>query len=502
MIDLHYLPEPKLQFGQFFEHEDSKTGLAEFGPFGKNVQGLHPSEIKLAFVGTGETIAGAQDWVRDCGAPIESENTKVIKAIPSPADSPTLWEEDASEDDGFVRVYKILNRDFPGFSSASQFNCQFQMNPRWDRLLRPADIDPLLKIPDKKTRIDELVKLFDDQIRTLAQTPPAPTVILVALTPEIEEQAEAVRISGNFFMNFRRALKARAMKWGIPTQLIQRSTVLGKRSELQEKATRAWNFCTALYYKADGVPWRPTTLPSDVCYVGIDFYVARDVDEKLTMRSSVAQAFDHLGQGVVLRGDPFEWNEFEQGRSPHMTGKGAKELIRRTLDEYVRVRGSPPRRVVIHKSSRFWGKEHDDHNELDGLYEGIYEVFPRCDTDFVALSQSGVRLFREGIYPPMRGTHLTLGGDRHFLYTMGYIPYLETYPGSYVPEPWEMVEHHGGCAARDLLQEVLALTKMNVNNCSFADGVPITLAFSHKVGEIMKHIQEGDMPQSGYKFYM
>jgi hypothetical protein len=43
---------------------------------------------------------------------------------------------------------------------------------------------------------------------------------------------------------------------------------------------------------------------------------------------------------------------------------------------------------------------------------------------------------------------------------------------------------------------------MNVNNCSFADGTPITLSFSKKVGEIMKHIPEGEKLQTGYKFYM
>src|SRR5947209_898469 len=51
-IELEYLEEPRLQFGQYFEHQDSKTGLAEFGPFGKNKPGLHPSEIKLGFIGT------------------------------------------------------------------------------------------------------------------------------------------------------------------------------------------------------------------------------------------------------------------------------------------------------------------------------------------------------------------------------------------------------------------------------------------------------------------
>ena len=43
---------------------------------------------------------------------------------------------------------------------------------------------------------------------------------------------------------------------------------------------------------------------------------------------------------------------------------------------------------------------------------------------------------------------------------------------------------------------------MNVNNCAFADGTPITLSFSHKVGEIMKHVPDGQPIQTSYKFYM
>ena len=31
-ISVEYLHEPKLLFGKYFEHQDTKTGLAEFGP--------------------------------------------------------------------------------------------------------------------------------------------------------------------------------------------------------------------------------------------------------------------------------------------------------------------------------------------------------------------------------------------------------------------------------------------------------------------------------------
>lgn len=500
-IKLEYIPEPKLQFGQYFEHEDTKTGLAEFGPFGKNVSGLHPSEIKLGFIGTRETISGAREWFEECRSPIESENIKIIRP-PSKIEPSRLFSELNTENSRSVRYEKILNRDFIGFDMQSPFQCSFQMNERWEKILTPRELDMLLAIEDKEARIWQLVGRIESEIESLATTSPSPDIIVLALTPAIVEQAHAVRLSGNFYLNFRRAIKARAMRWNIPLQLLQRRTVTGKGPDLQEKATRAWNFCTAQYYKSDGIPWRPTTLDRDVCFVGISFYISRDLNDKLTMRSSVAQAFDYLGQGLVLRGDPFEWNEDKLGLTPHLKKDDARKLIEDTLREYLRVIGIPPRRVVIHKSSEFWGSNHQEYNELDGFYEGIENIFPRCETDFVALRQSGIHLYREGMYPPLRGTYCSINDDLHLLYTMGFIPYLETYPGSYVPEPWQLTDHHGGSSPKDLFREILTLTKMNVNNCAFADGTPITLSFSQKIGEIMKHIPEDGIVQAKYKFYM
>lgn len=500
-IKLEYFDEPKLQFGHYFEYEDAKTGLAEYGPFGINIPGLHPSQIKLGFIGTRDTVSGAQEWISKCSAPIESENIKKLDNGKR-MDGDSLFAHPEENIPQRVRYEKILNRDFVGFGSDTPFSCEFLMNERWNKYLLPREIEAALKISDKQQRIQELVELFDSSIKTLSRTSPAPDIIILALPPEIVEQAHAVRVSGNFFLNFRRAIKARSMKWGIPLQLLQRRTVDGKGGDLQEQATRAWNFCTAQYYKADGVPWRPLALEPDVCFIGISFYVAQDINEKLTMRSSVAQAFDYRGQGLVLRGDPFVWDQQKMGLSPHLTQSAARKLIKDTLNEYLNIADVTPRRVVIHKTSGYWGSEHKEHNELAGLLEGIQEVFPRIDTDLVSLRQTGLHLFREGSYPPLRGTCLTVEESQHFLFTMGYIPYLETYPGSYVPEPWQITEHHGSSSPRTLLKEVLALTKMNVNNCAFADGTPITLSFSDKIGEIMKHIPADGVVRAEYKFYM
>ena len=513
-IEIDYLIEPKLQFGKYFEHQDTKTGLAEFGPFGKNIEGLHPSEIRVGFIGTRETIQGTKDWITECGSEIESENAKQVHEKLKEFGENDLFGAGVFDDDGpsrdpLVRLYKILNRDFIGFSKESEFNSSFVMNDRWDRTFREDEIKRILGLNDKQQRIWMLVNLFEEQIRSLAETSPQPDIIVLALTKEMVEEAYTVQIDGNFYLNFRRAIKAKSMRWGIPIQLMQRSTILGKKGRgrktaLQDKATRAWNFCTAMYYKADGVPWCPISIAQDTLFIGVDYYVAQEDGDKITMRTSVAQAFDHLGQGLVLRGDPFEWDEEKHGRSPHMTRIGACTLVAQMLEEYTKVRRSPPQRVVIHKRSRFWGEEHGEFNELDGFIEGITNFFPNCDYDLVTLVKSRIKLFREGKYPPARGTYFCVEGDCHCLYTMGYIPYLETFPGSHVPEPWQILESHGSSSKKELFKEILELTKMNVNNCSFADGVPITLSFSGKIGDIMKHVgpEDADTIQASYKFYM
>lgn len=499
-ITFEHLAEPTLQFGHYFEHQDSKTGLAEYGPFGLNIEGLHPSDIKLGFIGTRETIAGAKEWIEACSHPIESENVQFVGATPQFSNG-GLFGEEAQINQRVSRIKKILNRDFVGLSTDSPFRCRFLTNERWDRIFTARELESVLQVENKEQRIWTLVEFFNQQVQSLATTGPVPTIIILALTSEMVELADSVQISGNFYLNFRRAVKAKAMRWGIPLQILQRRTVLGKDPLLQEKTLRAWNFCTAQYYKAQGIPWRPIGLAQDTCYVGISFYVARDVNERLTVRASVAQAFDYLGQGLVLRGEPFDWDAEQQGPSPHLTQGAATSLLRETLTAYTRLRRLPPQRVVIHKTSEYWGKEHGTYNEREGIEEGIDAVYRGCEVDLVTLRPASTRFFREGSYPPLRGTHVVLE-DQHFLYTMGFIPYLDTYPGSSVPVPWHLAAHHGSTSPRELLQEVLTLTKMNVNNCAFADGTPITLSFAQMIGEIMKHVPQGENIQSTYQFYM
>ena len=134
-IDFEYLEDPKLQFGEYFEYEDAKTGLAEFGPFGKNIPGLHKREINLGIIGTGELITKVQDWLEKCSHYIESQNIKV-KKIGDKFNKDSLFFGDPNLfPPEYFRMSKILNRDFPGFNSDTSFESCFQINARWERRL-------------------------------------------------------------------------------------------------------------------------------------------------------------------------------------------------------------------------------------------------------------------------------------------------------------------------------------------------------------------------------
>lgn len=68
------------------------------------------------------------------------------------------------------------------------------------------------------------------------------------------------------------------------------------------------------------------------------------------------------------------------------------------------------------------------------------------------------------------------------LYTSGYIPYLEVYPGPRVPSSLEILEYFGDTTMDVIGKEILALTKLNWNNAKFCIKAPITIAFSRRVG--------------------
>lgn len=445
-------------------HVDPKADIARYGPRSLTSAGRHPTRLRVGFIGTAERIEVARAWL-------------------------------ATQAEGVNGDAK--NPEFPGWMADRGFFSTLEFADSWNEELGQAELRQVLETRSQRDRFETAVQLFDSKLRMLAERDNPPEYIVFAMSEEIVSRCGTADYTtaehGTVHRDLRRALKANAMKYRIPTQLLQSATAEGRD---QTPASRiAWNYFTGMYCKAGGYAWSPHGLAPGTCYVGIGFY--RPLGSRFpTMQTSLVQAFDDRGEGLVLRGHDFDWDPGKTGsNSPHLTADAAQRLMAMALDQYEQVMHQTPTRVVVHKTSRFWP------DERDGFRTAIEPKVRRYD--LMALErQSTVRLITTSKYPPLRGTRFT-AGDLDYLYTTGYIAALNEFHGVHVPAPLQVADHIGQDTPREvLLREVLALTKLNWNSAALGGLLPITIKFSRLVGEIMREVPRDREPLPQFKFYI
>jgi hypothetical protein len=464
LITSTYFPEPLLLFADDGLHLDPKAGIARYGPRSWTASGRHPVRLRVGLIGTAETVETARTWMNNRAEGVAGDEN---------------------------------NPEFPGWMPDRGFFSTLEFDNAWDEELGQAELRHVLEIKAQKDRFQATMTLFETKLRLLAERDSTPDYVVIALSDEIVARCGTAdyttKESGAVHRDLRRALKASAMKFRIPTQIVRAPTLDGRDKTPPSRI--AWNFFTAMYGKAGGDPWSPCGLSAGTCYVGIGFY--RPLGTTFpTMQTSLVQAFDERGEGLVLRGHDFEWDPNKTGsRSPHLTAEGAHQLMELILDQYESVMKQTPARVVVHKTSRYWP------DERDGFRAAIEARVRRYD--LMALeAQSRVRLITTSKYPPLRGTRFSIG-ELDYLYTTGYIAALNEFHGMHVPAPLQIADHIGQDSSRDtLLREVLALTKLNWNSAALGGLLPITIKFSGLVGEIMREIPPDREPLPQFKFYI
>jgi hypothetical protein len=117
-----------------------------------------------------------------------------------------------------------------------------------------------------------------------------------------------------------------------------------------------------------------------------------------------------------------------------------------------------------------------------GEYSGA-EAAP-AETNVVGVKirdDLSMKLFKKGDTPVLRGTAFMRNDRQAALWTCGWTPRLGTYPGVEVPNPLSVEICRGESSIEVVLNDIMALTKLNSNACLFADGSPITLKFANAV---------------------
>jgi hypothetical protein len=464
-LSVGYSPEPLLEFADGHRHVDPKTGIIRFGPKSLRPGNRHPSRIRTGFIGTSDTIQKAGAWIDKTSYGVRGEPERL---------------------------------EFPGFRADRGFCSEIELSSDWNAPIYSNEISELKKHRKRIDRFDAAVKFLDEKLSVLSRKDRRPEYVLVALPDDLLAECQTVEYTtaehGRVYRNLRRALKAVAMKYRLPTQIILERTSDGKSDDYPSDI--AWDFFTAMYFKAGGFPWGPVGLTPGSCYVGVGFFRPLAANSDI-VQSSLVQAFDEHGDGLVLRGQDFTWDADAEGtRSPHLAEEQAGWIVERTLDRYRDEMGQVPTRVVIHKTSRFW------EAEARGFRAALEAR--KLQYDLVALAPDDtVRLFPVNQYPPLRCTRFTVG-ELDYVYTTGFQADLQQFHANHVPSALRLADHVGGDTSRQrLLEEVLILSKMNWN-CSLMGGLmPITLNFARRVGDILREIGPGDPdPLANFKYYI
>lgn len=469
-MKLSMLPEPLLEFGTG-THICPRTGIEHMGVYDKR-DDLRRTELRIGIVGRGEGIDLLDEWLEKCRDGIERKTES-----------------------------KLLNlfRGFGGINLDYGFLTRLINSPQYTRTIKKSDITGVVKLPSRTERVTRAVELYYEQIRFLAENRSVDVIVCVVPNEMFDSVTAAAAgdtpENGEVEHNFRRILKAKCMHLGTPLQLVRERTITTSKqaSDQQDPATRAWNFCTALYYKGNRtIPWRLVEDNAKLrsCYIGVGFYKSRDGE---TVSSSLAQVFDEFGHGIILRGTPVSIDK--KNRHPYLSEDQAYELLRNALDEYDRALEHMPARIVIHKSSHF------RDSERVGFLRALDEKGIRS-RDFVSITDTDIRLFGDKDYPPKRGTLLSISESEGVLYTRGMVDFYKTYPGMYVPNPLRITAYEQDSSLEALCEEILGLTKMNWNNTQLDGRLPITLECARKIGDIMKYVGAKEKPQVSYSYYM
>lgn len=501
---LTLLSEPGLEFRYGQRLPDPHTGLSLFGPYDADLP-AHPRGVVYGLIGTPEGIEAFEQWSQRIKSPILTEG------------HPT--------DELLDRKQHALWPSYPGFDAA--FDATWPGRAAWTHRLDRAALLHAATDRDANHRAYEVVGLYQNALRIAKQRDEAFNVMVCVVPDEVwlncrplsrvkdghgrsvsAAERDQRRSQPDLFdsynteeyalsVDFRRQLKARAMEFDVPIQIVRESTVKalpdnGPRN-LSPAADLAWNLTTTLFYKAGGKPWRLATARDGVCYVGLAFRRTSALHSNTAC--CAAQMFLDTGDGVVFRGEFGPWYSPES-KQYHLSRAAASDLMRGVLKAYAEQGGKDLKEIFLHSRSTL------DAEEFQGYRDGASDTGARVIGIRVRRESRGIKMFRWGKWPVLRGVFWKADSRSGYLWSSGFKPSVLSYDGAEVPTPLRIDIQHGDADIRQVATDILGLTKLNYNACKLGDSTPVTIGFSDAVGEILVSNPTVSSPKTSFKFYV
>ena len=485
------LEEPELYFAEDKKCLDPQVGLLNFGPHGGTKTKKEQKQkitIKAGIIGTSRSINSANAFL--------SRLTHRISA------------EAASSKD-----YKGI--DFPGLGLESPLRFEILVDENCILKIERDFVRELSTLLNRKERISRAVAEYCSKFDLLTEAHPKPDIILLPLDDELlalckdpRFKTEKIVYQNRDFgdpesvnapmFDFHDHIKAQAAdpKRNFVTQMIGPKTLVFSE-ERQSAAFIAWNFSVGTFYKATGTPWKLADINENTCFIGISFY-REIVKESMTVRASIAQVYMRTGESQVITGRPFEWNQEEKGKQVRLNSSQMAQIVSDSINIFRDQRGRLPERLVVHKSTHF------SDEEMKGCVEGSKGI---DEIDIVHISEeTDFRAYHNKYdFPVVRGTLITQSNNPNEarLFTSGYVSALGSYPGPSAPRPLHLKCPRIDTSIETISEDILGLSKLDWNSSAFYTKLPVTIAVSKKVGDILAEMVLANItPPKSYKYYM
>lgn len=264
-----------------------------------------------------------------------------------------------------------------------------------------------------------------------------------------------------------------------------------------------WNLSVGFYVKAGGMPWKIAGEENYNCYIGVSFGIKK-VEHDQIILIGLAEVFDEFGEHVTIEAVDCsaEKNEFLLlADGYHISKNKSNDLMEMAIKRYKEYRGRFPETTTVHKTSSF--KEKD---EKEGFLKGIKGS---CNLVHIKYG-THLKIIADENYPPRRGSYWEIDERTSLLYTTGVVlinkpnEYIfdETYPGIGTARPIELSIEYNSLSSKDIAQDVLKLTKMNLNTTRFMNRRPITTVLSRRVVDILKTGIEPKGILTDFRYYL
>jgi hypothetical protein len=297
-------------------------------------------------------------------------------------------------------------------------------------------------------------------------------------------------------------VKAYSVQTGVSTQFLREDTLT------DPYPCRVWWWLSlALYAKARRTPWVLDSLAPNTAFVGLGFSLNSKAKKGEQVVLGCSHLYNSRGEGLQFRLGKVE-NPIIKNGNPFMSKEDARrtgEIIRQLFFD---AKGKLPTRVVLHKLTPF------KKDEREGLMEGLegvstiemLEIYIDSALRYVSSVYTNGK-FNEDDFPVRRGSVLQLNDFTALLWVHGVTDAVKSgwryYLGKRrIPAPLVITRHAGNSDIRLIAQELLGLSKMDLNSGDMYARLPATIFSSRSIARIGSLLNPSDTISYDYRLFI